>query len=98
MRQFQKLEGRKPVQLEFPWPRQGRWSEVGRRGANHPRQGKGLRADNQDDPFSAPRPTDRVFNGMGNHRRHAKRKVVSLDLHDLAARVGPGNYDAYAEG
>lgn len=47
---------------------------------------------------SDPRPADRVFNGMVNDRRHAKRKVVSLDLHDLAARIGPANYDTYAEG
>jgi hypothetical protein len=67
--------------------------------ANHPISERRLRPANCNDPFaSAPSPTHGVFNGVLDDRSHAKRKVVSLDLLDLAKRVGPANYDAHDKG
>ncbi len=61
--------------------------------------GRRLRADNQDDPFSASGtyPTRGVFNGHDVRKKPAKFRG-SLTLADLGAYVGPANYEAHCKG
>lgn len=92
MHQPQKVRCRKPVQLEFPWPRQGQRQMDGRYVAEAIASptGKRLRADNQDDPFaSGTYPTRGVFKGHDVRKKPAKFRG-SLTLLDFAKRVGPG--------
>lgn len=99
MNRLTNLQGRKSAQLELPFGLAPRTvGQDGKRGLPHQRARP--RPANDSDPFaSSTYPTRGVFNGVGNGRRHAKRKIVSLDLSDLDARVGPGadGADCYGE-
>src|SRR5690606_22615627 len=100
MSQFQKLEGRKPAQLELPFGYSPRKVERGGgQGARTPRVTT-PRPSNDNSPFASshPHPTRRVFHGGDIGKKPAKLRSI-LTLADLAAYVGPGpdSPDCYGE-
>jgi hypothetical protein len=85
MRRSDSLAAERPVQLVFAF--------VG--------EGEPLPMDSRGPRSSAQPPQPGGFFRRRFHRRPGPKLRLapkSLTLHDLAARIGPGNYDAYAEG